>query len=412
MRGRECTRAECSACNLDEAVIFRAVCTAIMGRLRVWVIAFALVFSARVRAQDGKPDPVRPPYTLGAYVEAFYQWNFNRPDNGITGYRGFDNRHDALTLANAAFDAQWDTRGVIGRLTLQVGHTPSTYYLAEPTRPGAAGTSASDAALWKYLQQAYLGYRVFAPLTLSAGLFLSPIGPEAMAVKDNWNWSRSNLFFGCPFYHTGARAEYALSDTLRATLAVYNGWNSVVDDNRHKSLAAQVVHTRERVTLSLLYFGGVERPRGAAEGQPWRHLFDAHGSVQVLRWLALMGHANAGFERGRFGPTRWAAGAVYARAELVPWLFLAARADLFREHAAHSAGGSAGPLFFPAAWVSSGTLTLEARPAAPVSLRLEARYDRAAGALYFGGRVPSDEGGYVVNRRAQTTLTLGATSWF
>jgi hypothetical protein len=364
-------------------------------------------------AHAALPGPEeRSAYRLGAYVEAFYQWNFNRPSNGLTPYRGFDNRHNSFTLANAAIDAQWDVENVIGRLTLQVGHTPSTYYLAEPAQAGASGANASDAALWKYVQQAYLGYRVLPALRVSAGLFLSPIGPEAMAIKDNWNWSRSNLFFGLPYYHTGACASYALSPALTATLAAYNGWNSVVDNNVHKSASAQLSYTGDALSYSLLYFGGVERARGASEGQPWRHLFDAHATVQALSWLALRGHANAGFERGALGASRWAAGALYARAELLTWLFIAGRGEVFREHVAHGTQGRAGALFWPAAWVSSGTLTLEARPRALASFQLEYRYDRAASAMYFGGHVQSDAAGYVMNRRAQSTLTVGATSWF
>jgi hypothetical protein len=88
-----------------------------------------------------------------------------------------------------------------------------------------SGASATGTELWKYLQQAYVGYRIALKrdLTMAAGLFLSPIGPEAMAVWDNWNWSNSNLFFGLPFYHTGVRATCSLSDAWSLTLAGYNG---------------------------------------------------------------------------------------------------------------------------------------------------------------------------------------------
>lgn len=163
---------------------------------------------------SGESSRAPQTFTLGGYAEAFYQWNFNQPANGITHYRGFDNRHNSFTVANAVLDAQWDYENVIGRVALQVGHTPSTYYLSEPSSPGTAGAGRSDADLWQYLQQAYVGYRfrVGRGLLVSAGLFLSPIGPEGMAVHDNWNWSRSNLFFGLPFYHTGLRVAYPLSE--------------------------------------------------------------------------------------------------------------------------------------------------------------------------------------------------------
>jgi hypothetical protein len=366
---------------------------------------------AHADAVEPTPPPAQPttPFTLGAYVEAFYQWNFNKPSNDITNYRGFDNRHNSFTLANAALDAQWDIHDVFGRLTLQIGHTPSTYYLSEPARSGTAAANASDKELWKYLQQAYAGYRFLEALAVSMGIFLSPIGAESMAIKDNWNWSRSNLFFGSPFYHTGARASYVWGDAWTFTLAAYNGWNSVVDNNVHKSIAAQATYARSRIALSLLYFGGVERPRGAPEGQPWRHLFDAHATGDVSSWLSLLAHANAGFEPNRFGSSRWAAGALYARARLVEALYLALRGDAFFEHV--PAGAS--PIFWPVAWVASATATLEYRPVEHVSFRTEYRHDRAAGAMFFGGKVQTDESGaFVANRRDQDTITLGTTAWF
>jgi hypothetical protein len=130
---------------------------------------------------------------------------------------------------------------------------------------------------------------------LQAGIFLSPIGPEGMAVRDNWNWSRSNLFFGLPFYHTGARITYPITNEWAVMLAGYNGWNSVVDGNDEKSISAQVTYNRpDKLALSVLYFGGVERPKGAPEGPAWRHLFDLHATWQANAWLSLIGHLNGG----------------------------------------------------------------------------------------------------------------------
>lgn len=360
--------------------------------------------------------PEQNPFVLNGYAETFYQWNFNDPSNGITNFRGFDNRHNTFTLSNVALDATWDHVGLIGRVTLQVGHTPSTYYLSETSAPGASGANATGSELWKYVQQAYAGYRfgLGRGLTVTAGLFLSPIGPEAMAVKDNWNWSRSNLFFGLPFYHTGVRASYALTDQWAVTLAGYNGWNSVVDNSDEKSLSVQVTFTRPDVVASVLYFGGVERPQGAPEGRGWRHLFDGHVTWHATPWLSLLAQANGGFEPNEFGLSAWAAGALYARVRLVERLFLAARGDVFYEHVAENGTGRASPLFWPASWVGSGTVTLDYRPHDRASFRLEDRHDHASADMYFGGAVAGNGAAtpFVPNRAAQDTLTLGATTWF
>lgn len=371
-------------------------------------------------------EPTRPALALTGLVESYYQWNFNDPSNGLTNARGFDNRHNSFTLSNVALDAQFDDGALLGRLVLQVGAAPSTYYLAEPARPGSGAASASGPELWKYLQQAYAGYRFEIPalarlaparadrgLSVTAGLFVSPIGPESLAVRDNWTWSRSNLFFGLPFYHAGARAQAPVSEHLQLTVAVTNGWNDVVDNNEEKSLWAQLLYSDATRTASLVAFTGVERPSGAAEGRAFRHLLDAHLTWHLSPALSVLVHGDAGLEPNELGTSRWIAGALAARLALGPTLLLAGRADAFAEHVAANDAGAAAPIFWPVAWIASGTLTLEARPHPRASLRLELRHDLAEADLFFGGAVAGDGAAtpYVPNRDHQTTATLGATTW-
>lgn len=347
--------------------------------------------------------------TLGGYLETFYSYNFNRPTNDLTAFRGFDNRSDTFTISNVVADASWASKTVSGHVVLQAGHTPETYYLAEPSLPATGGAGASDTEAWKHVQQANLGWRtgIGRGLQLEAGIFLSPIGPEAIAVKDNWNWSRSDLFFGLPFYHTGLRANYPASDRLTLTAAVYDGWNSVTDNNRNKSISVQAVYAAtDKLTASALYFGGVERPTGAPEGQPWRNLFDGHVSVAVTPRLSAQLHVDGGFENNTFGRSEWFATAVAARVQAAPWLYLAARGDVFREGVAANELGTASAIFWPADRVSSATFTLDARPREKLSIRLEYRHDSASGPMFFG------EDPETPDRNSQDTVTLGMAAWF
>ncbi len=258
------------------------------------------------------------------------------------------------------------------------------------------------------------GYRFGIGLTVTAGLFLSPIGPEGMAVRDNWNWSRSNLFFGLPFYHTGVRASYALSSEWAVTLAGYNGWNSVVDNNAEKSVSAQLTYTRSDLAFSVLYFGGVERSPAALEGRAWRHLFDAHVTWHATSRLSLLAHVNGGFEPNAFGVSAWAAGALYGRFRIIDSLSVAVRGDVFVEGVGERNTGKTTSIFWPVPWVSSGTATVDFRPHERVSFRLEYRHDHAGADMFFGGSVEGDgqTAPFVVNRRAQDTVTVGATTWF
>ncbi len=398
---------------------------------RTRVVAIAILLSmtaAGIRAQQPTtppesgatpaPAPDLGKVTFGGYVEAFYSDNFNTPSNRITNYRGFDNRESTFTLSNVDLSAAWEKGAASGKISLQVGNTPNTYYLSEPAFPGTSATSSTDASTWKYVQEAWVGYK--APIgngvLFKGGLFLSPIGVENIAVKDNWNWSRSNLFFGLPFYHTGVSATSDLTKAWTMTLMISNGWNSVVDDNREKSVDLEATFKPSgALTVHGLYFGGVERPTGAPEGSPWRNLFDLYATWDATPTLSFILSGDAGWEDNRFGTSSWAAAAGYARVKLSSKWSVAGRVDVFREVVASNSEGTASAIFWPADRVASQTLTLDFHPQDGISIRLEGRHDGAAADMYFRDRVAGDGSAanpYIPNAKSQTTVTLGATSWF
>ncbi len=367
-------------------------------------------------AAPAPPQPVAAPspVVLSGVGEAYYQWNFGQPSNGITNGRGFDNRANTFTLSSALIDAKFELSGFVAELALQLGSASVTSYLAEPVQPGTAWVAPSGGDLWRIIQQAHVGYRIpiGRGLLVEAGIFLSPVGPEAPVSKDNWNLSRSTLFFALPFYHTGARATYSLTPQLSATAAVYNGWNTVVDNNPEKSVSVSLAWQSEALTASLLYFGGVERS-GDDIGRPWRHLFDAWAQWQVSERVALLGQANVGFEQTSVGLQPWVSTAVSTRVKVLDWLFVSGRADVLHEGDFVNGELVAAPIFFPATTVGSLTATLDVRPVDHVALRVEYRRDQANAQLYFSGTVAGDGTStpFVPNRLSQDTITVSAMGW-
>jgi hypothetical protein len=347
-------------------------------------------------------------FTLWGTVETFYQWNFNRPSNGLSQYRAFDTRHNTFTLQNIALGAAYEGTHAFARLTLQAGLTAFTYYLAEPALAGSPGAAATGPQFWQFLQEAVVGY-VFDDarrFRVAGGLFLSPIGPESMNLKDDWYWSRSNLFFALPFYHVGAAARFDLTERWALTAGVSNGWLNVVDNNPEKSILLKAAWTvPDRFRFHVLYFGGVERPTGAPEGRAWRHMLDVIAVWQANERVAVRAELNGGLEPNAFGLDAWGAGQLGARVRVLPWLFVAARVDLLMEST--PAGGT--PIFFPSPWVSSATATVELKPVETIALRLEYRHDQAGAPMYFGGTVPADGR---ATFHLQDTLTLGVVAWF
>jgi Putative beta-barrel porin-2, OmpL-like. bbp2 len=346
-----------------------------------------------------------PGVTFGGYVEAYGSYNGNRPSNNVTALRDFDARSDSFVLQNAVVQMEGHASRFSGWLALQLGQTGPAYYSQADRRFSA-------------IQEAYAGYDVplGTGLLTEAGIFLSPLGMEDLAVKDEWNWSRSLVWTGLPTYHAGIRSTYQLSKASSAQVAVYNGWNDIVGADGNKSVSVAYFHDlTDDVKLTAMYFGGLERPRGAPEGNPWRHLLDVFAELRLAPRLSAIVYTDGGLEPNRLGLSGWAAGALYARVELAPWLHVAWRGDLFFEKRAQDGGAVASPIFWSTRWVSSETATLDFRPHDHVSVRLEYRHDLAATPAFYAGLVQGDGSAsrpWIPNARAQDTLTLGMTTWF
>ena len=364
------------------------------------------------------PDGV----TISGYVETHYTYDMGDPHLGASNeriivQRGFDNRHNTFQLDNVVVDGQFQRGPVQSKLAIQFGATPSSYYAVERTNAGTSGVAGTGTELWKYLQQGWIGLRLDNAGTWStqAGLFLSPLGPESLIIKDSWNWSRSNLFFVLPAYHAGLRLNWVPAEHWTLSAMAVNGWNSAIDGNAGKSVALQAGYAAEKVQGSVLVMTGQERGEGAPEGKPWRHLADAWAQVAVHERVSLMAHVNAGMEANDIGTQTWLAGALYARVKLLERWWFAARGDVFTEQVpSNAAGTTAAAIFFPVSRVQSATGTVEWRPTDNLSLRAEVRQDGANGDVYVKGHVDLVPGGIdpLANARQRTTATLGLTAWF
>src|SRR6185436_13237563 len=172
--------------------------------------------------------------------------NFNRPASRTNQFRVFDQRDNTFTFDQFELVAQKAAaeRGEAGfRADLSFGSSVPHVTASSGLFRDEDG-SADDVDL----QQAFGTW--VAPLgqglRLDLGKFITPHGYEVIDGYDGWNdnATRSFLFgYAIPFTHTGARASYAFSPQLSGMVMVVNGWDNAVDENRSKSVGAQVAVT-------------------------------------------------------------------------------------------------------------------------------------------------------------------------
>lgn len=283
--------------------------------------------------------------TINFSVDGNYNYNFNRPYNRLNLLRAYDQTSNSFNLNQAnivienAPDVEKGKRFGF-RVDLQYGQATQTVQgnLANELRP----------EIYRPLWQAYGTY--VAPigkgLTLDFGKFAGALGYETNYTKDNFNYSRSYFFNYLPYYHTGLRAAYPVTDKLTATYWLVNGAQQTEDFNSSKSQAILLTYKPTgKITLQGNYYAGQEQrdqqladaatpanfdaTRGRITPKGRFHVFDAYATFLLSdkTTFAIEGDYVVNRFNRRDAPSRVAGGAAYLRHQFTTKFAVAGRGE-------------------------------------------------------------------------------------
>ena len=308
---------------------------------------------------------------VNAFVSSAYQYNSNRPATGVNSYRVFDFNDNSFNLD-------------VAEVVVQIA----------PSKPNDAGfrvdidagnsipqiSKSQDQTVAQFdLQQVFASY--IAPLgsglRFDVGKYVTHLGYEVIEGYDGYNdnYSRSILFgYAIPFTHTGVKASYAFSSKVAAMVEVVNGWDLVRDNNRSKSVGAQLTLT-PLAPLSLLvnWIGG---PELANDNHTNRNVFDIVATLKPTSTLTLGVNGDYGVEDGtsRVNPgsnATWKGVAGYATIAVTNKLSVGLRGETFHDDGGTRLGTDT------KATLTEGTLTPAYKFTDHVVLRGEVRFDKA-----------------------------------
>lgn len=324
------------------------------------------------------------PTRVSTTLDTYYEYNANRPASGANVLRNFDEKDNQFSLSyfELAFEqVPTDTRRFGFRADLGFG----------PTATWVGATDPDEGRL-KYLQQGYASY--LAPvgkgIQVDAGKFVTPLGAEYIETSGNWNYSRSLLFaWAIPYYHVGMRATTPLSDKVSVAGFLLNGWNNAVDNNRGKTVGAQVtLKPIPALSIAQGWMGGPEGPNGSAG---WRQVFDTVATWTVSPRLSLMGNADFGRDEIAGEAVTWSGVAAYAKVSVLPTWSLIPRVEVFEDAHGFSTG--------TAQTLREITLTSDHALTRGLSARIEYRRDWSNTAFF---EYREDQ-----FRRSQNTILVG-----
>ena len=190
------------------------------------------------------------------------------------------------------------------------------------------------------------------------------------------NYSRSILFgYAIPFTHTGVKASYAFSSKVALMVEVVNGWDLLRDNNRSKTLGAQL--TLVPVSPLTVLLGWVGGPELEDDNHTKRNVFDVVAILKPTRALTLGVNGDYGTEAGTSvvnpgSDATWKGIAGYATLAVTSRFSLALRGETFRDDDGVRLGTGT------KATLSEATFTPTYKFTDHVVLRGEVRYDKAS----------------------------------
>lgn len=308
---------------------------------------------------------------VNAFVSTAYQYNSNRPATGATSYRVFDFNDNSFNLDVAELVVQIAAskpNDAGFRVDFAAGNS-----IPQITKPQDQNAAQFD------LQQAFASY--IAPLgsglRFDVGKFVTHMGYELIEGYDGYNdnYSRSILFgYAIPFTHTGVKASYAFSSKVAGMIEVVNGWDLLRDNNRSKSVGAQLALTPVApLTVFLNWIGGAELGN---DNHTNRNVFDLVAIVKPTKSLTLGVNGDYGTENGTSAvnpgsDATWKGIAGYATVAMTSKFSVALRGETFHDEDGVRLGTGT------KATLSEVTFTPAYKFTDHVVLRGEVRYDTA-----------------------------------
>src|SRR5262245_43621378 len=279
------------------------------------LMAPAAVVRAQTPAASPSPAPEPSPspgpaIKIGGFVDAYYAYNGNRPADHANFFSGVGTsakRDNEVSVNLAEIDLSVDPAPVGFVLRAGFGTGTEVVHAGEP-RGIAVGPS-----VWQHVVQASAQWKtgVGRGLLLEGGVYPSHIGFEAFASKDNWSYTRGWLGELSPYYQTGLKIAYPFSSRWSGQIHVLNGWQMIADNNRGKSLGAQIAYAGERLSVS---FNGIAGPELPGDDDDIRVLGDVVATWKATGSLSLGVSADAAHEERPDGDgVGWTGLGVYAR---------------------------------------------------------------------------------------------------
>ncbi|MCF8254424.1 MAG: porin [Bacteroidia bacterium] len=199
--------------------------------------------------------------------------------------------------------------------------------------------NAQEPGSLKNILEANAGFKLFnkKDIWLEAGIFGAPYTNESAISKDNWLYTRSMAAENSPYYLSGLRLSYPITDKLTARIFLMNGWQQMVDLNKPHSLGTQLEYKpNKKSTLSWSTYLGSEQTNQTPLYRN-RYFNDAYFIYEASKKLSLSTDVYFGLQEvkdtlnNKENPHTWWQANLQAKFQFTPKVSLSGRIEYMQD---------------------------------------------------------------------------------
>jgi hypothetical protein len=323
-------------------------------------------------ATEATEEKKDTPLSITGQVDAYYRFSASDAP-GLTSYTPGYNSFN-LGMANLAISKDMGKISFVADMIFGPR--------AEGTNYLYTGNSLA------FIKQLYVAYKPTDKVKFTLGNFMTYFGYELVEASNNLNYSMSYNYTNGPFFHTGMKADFTLSDNLTAMVGVFNPTDTKSFDGR-PNIGGQLAY----VNGGFKAYFNVISGKGTDSFATKAAIIDLVASYQVTPKFGLgLNLTNKGAKQTEITKTdnaSWQGYILYANYAATDKFTLAARGEYFND--------SKGVALLNdkiTAFTLSGIFKVDA-----LSIIPEVRFDKGSTALWNG-------------KKSDTSLILAAVYKF
>ncbi len=284
---------------------------ALKGLTLACIVCTANVLFAQSATAPDTSKPKEVPLSIAGHVDAYYRYS----SNGVAGKTSYSDAGNGFGFGMANLQISKDNGKVGFMADVMFGPraeaTNYNYYDA------VTGKSSSLALI----KQLYVTYKATDKAKFTIGNFMTYVGYELAEASNNLNYSMSYNYTNGPFFHTGIKLDYQITDKFGGMIGVFNRTDTKLD-NGPKFIGGQLSYVDGPFKIYLNGLSGKETDSLSVT------TLDVTTSYQATSKLGIgFNLINKSYARTKEANTSWLGTAFYVNYAFTDKFLMAARGE-------------------------------------------------------------------------------------